>query len=60
MEKIGEGAAMLCIYLGPLLAALAVGGFVSDVLLPRCPFLLHLLERLTGVDLGGNDEYEDD
>ena len=51
---------MLCIYLGPLLAALAVGGFVSDVLLPRCPFLLHLLERLTGVDLGGNDEYEDD
>lgn len=60
MEKIGEGAAMLCIYLGPLLAALAVGGIITDVILPRCPRLLCLLERLTGVDLGGNDEYEDD
>jgi hypothetical protein len=59
MENVFGGAAVLCIYLGPLLLALAVGGFISDVLLPRCPFLLRLLERLTGVDLGGND-YEDD
>ena len=59
MEKIGDGAALLCIYLGPLLAALAVGGIITDVILPRCPRLLRLLERLTGVDFGGND-YEDD
>ena len=59
MERIGEGAAILCIYLGPLLLVLGIGGVISDVILPRCPRLLRLLERCLHVDLGGND-YEED
>ncbi len=43
----------LSVTLGPLFGALAVGGIVSDIILPRCPRLLRALGRLLNVDLGG-------
>lgn len=54
MEFFTEAFLILAIYLGPLFTALLVCGLISDCVLPRCPRLLHFLERVFDVDLEGD------
>lgn len=58
MEDVAEGVVLMSIYLGPFFLALAIGGFFTDYILPRCPRLLRLLERLLQIDLGSDDYFE--
>ena len=52
MNDMMEGLTIVLIYLAPLFLALAIGGIISDYVLPRCPRLLGFLERVLGIDLG--------
>lgn len=52
MNDMMEGLAIVIIYLAPLMVALAIGGIISDCILPRCPRLLCFLEWVFGIDLG--------
>ena len=59
MENVAEGVVLMSIYLGPFFLALAIGVFFfTDYILPRCPRLLRLLERLLQIDLGSDDYFE--
>lgn len=46
----------MSIVLGPFFAVLAIGGIISDYILPRCPRLIRFLERVLDIDLGGYDD----
>lgn len=56
METFVEDCAIMAIVLGPFFGLLAVGGIISDYVLPRCPRLICFLERVLDIDLGGNDD----
>ena len=54
---MAEDFVITAIMLGPLFGVLTVCTFLSDYVLPRCPRLLHFLERVFDVDLeGGYDD----
>lgn len=42
---------MLCLLVAPFFILLGIGCFLADWLLPRCPRLIHFLEKVTGIDL---------
>lgn len=57
MAQFVEGVGIFCIYLAPFSVMLAVAGFLSDYVLPRCPRLCAWLSKVLDVDLlGGNDD----
>ena len=56
METFVEDCAIMAIVLGPFFGLLAVGGIISDYMLPRCPRLIRFLERIFDIDLGGYDD----
>jgi len=51
-----EDLVIMCIYLGPFLLILSIGGLFTDYILPRSPRLTHFLERLLKIDLTSDDE----
>ena len=56
METFVEDCAIIAIELGPFFGLLAVGGIISDYVLPRCPRLIRFLEHVLDIDLGGSDD----
>ncbi len=56
METFVEDCAIMAIVLGPFFGLLAVGGIISDYVLPRCPRLIRFLEHVLDIDLGGSDD----
>lgn len=57
MENTIADAAITMLFLCPFIVLLAVGGFLADCVLPRCPRLIRFLERTFDIDLG-DDDYE--
>ena len=57
MEGAIDGFVIMAIYLLPLLAALSICGLLADYVLPRCPRLLRLIERILQVDFDGEEEW---
>ncbi len=57
MENTIADAAITMLFLCPFIVLLAVGGFLADYVLPRCPRLIRFLERTFDIDLG-DDDYE--
>ena len=51
MRELFTGIGLVTLYVGPLMLILCAGGVFSDYILPRCPRLLRLLERVLTVKL---------